>query len=461
MYITPPDTPSLTSRCVCAPPSRPRVWAHHSDAANRIEKAVGSFLEATRLGEWTQELHAACSWGDAVEVEALLKLTDMRWARLGSIPRVQRTRIRNRFDGLKSVLHSAAASGDEATVELLLSPTWAAQVDVVDLFGATPLHNSCSLGDSHLPVTRRLVAAGQGQRATLLGRRNLAGETALDLVVLARRSNMAGMGGAGAPDTFAQTAAFLLANGAPTDYPDEAKAAAAAAAAGAGSAGHRGLGLLPEQELIVAQAERREKEVLQRRRKERLSDPHYQFLFVAAEEKRRKEAEAVARAEAAARAAEREAERVVWDRRRMREEEDYSRQREHRDRELEKEREERAALAAANARQAELQNMAAEAERARRQSEAAARAEAERAAAEAAAKATADAERAARLRREQETLDRLARERAQRLQAEEDMALRRCVGVGVGVGVCCIEAATTLLNARLMLFSHVHTPQSC
>lgn len=393
------------------------LWrGHRCRKALRRERNAARILEAffthqamsTRLGEWTQELHAACTWGDAAEVEALLDCAEPRFMRLRSVPPMQRTRIRNRNDGLKSVLHSAAASGDVATVRLLVDR--GAEIDVVDLFGATPLHNSSALGDSRLGVTQELVRRAPPKgRKEFLDRANLADETALDVAVLSHRDS---------PGTHGKTVAFLQANGAATSFGDEAAAAAASDASTDGAA------VEPEM-LIVAQAERREKEVLQRRKRERLSDPHYQFLFVAAEEKKRHAAEAAARAERERRASQVEAARRVVDRERMLAEEEYSRLRELRDKEADRlaaqQRaiEDRARLELERARRREQQ------EADRLLQEAQARAAAEKAAAEAAARAAAEAEKAARMRKEQETLERLALERQERLKREEEAASRR------------------------------------
>ena len=397
---------------------RQRIHAERH-AARRLEHFLCGYIELRKLADWTQELHAACSWGDAAEAEALLRMSDMTWSRLGAIATGDRASIRNRVDGMKSALHAAAASGDVATVELLLTKPFSTKADVVDLYGATPLHNACALGDSHLGVTRLLVAS-VSNRAAFLNRQNVAGETALDLVVLGHQASVGSMPGGG----FQHTAAFLIASGASSVYIDEARSIAAAAT-NPSLRGNGGGSLVGEDQLLVAQVERREQEVLQRRKKERLSDPHYQFLFVAAQEKKRKAALAAERAARLERLRKLEAERLLVDRRRMQEEEEYSRRRAFRDREEDEARAERAAIARQAARDRELQRLALQQAAQRRAEEQAARQEAERAAAAVAAAEAAEAERAARLRREEETLERLARDRARRIKEQEEMVAHR------------------------------------
>lgn len=92
---------------------------------------------------------------------------------------------------------------------------------------------------------------------------NLAGETALDAAVNQHRHSGRGTG-------YERTVRYLLQTGAHTEFPDEAGTIAAAASKLADD--------VPHDVAVVLQAERREAEVLERRKRERMNDPHYQVM---------------------------------------------------------------------------------------------------------------------------------------------------------------------------------------
>lgn len=98
--------------------------------------------------------------------------------------------------------------------------------------------------------------------AEFVNRTTAAGETALDLVVNQRRNT----GRAG----FGRTARYLLQAGGRTQFTEEANKLAATA--------NQQEPDVPAEVAIVLQAEKREAEILQRRQRERMSDPHYQVL---------------------------------------------------------------------------------------------------------------------------------------------------------------------------------------
>ena len=104
-----------------------------------------------QLTDWVQDLNASSAWGDKSEVSQLLAMSTPEFRRLDSVvPPSERACILNRYDGMKSALHSAASSGSLETVQLLVSR--GARIDMADLMGATPLHSAALLGDSHLEV---------------------------------------------------------------------------------------------------------------------------------------------------------------------------------------------------------------------------------------------------------------------------------------------------------------------
>ncbi|RYG39934.1 ankyrin repeat domain-containing protein, partial [archaeon] len=156
-------------------------------AAHRIERAAHAHMRRRVLETWVQEVHAAAAWGDVDELRALFTCADSRFATLRDIPASSLVLIRSRYDGLKSVLHSAAASGNADAVAWLLS--LGADVRATDSLGATPLHKAASIGDSHLDVAKALILAAPAQTglssSAYASLSNAAGETALDVAVVA------------------------------------------------------------------------------------------------------------------------------------------------------------------------------------------------------------------------------------------------------------------------------------
>jgi myosin-5 len=240
-------------------------------AVKRIERAMLAYIRGKVLNAWVQEAHAAASWGECEELANLLSCAAPAWARLRDIPLRERARMRNRQDGMKTLLHSAAASGSLETVQLLVQA--GADHEAVDLVHATALHKAVAIGDSHLPVIRYLISlAGENPEAVAdyINRTNVMGETAVDVALAQYRG-----GGRREHD---DTVRLLLELG------------GVAKATGATREQIEALLRKPRGDaLLVQAAAARERELLERRARERRDDPHYQFLFVADQERAARE----------------------------------------------------------------------------------------------------------------------------------------------------------------------------
>jgi hypothetical protein len=264
---------------------RRRAYAAARRAARVIDASYYRIVIRRALERWTQDLHAAASWGDAAEVEAVLLCKRPEHARVASaVPSVaDRVRIRNRFDGLKTPLHTAAAGGGLEAVRVLVSR--GAEPGALDSFGSTPVHKAAAVGDAALPVLRALLGLFTNPGA-VANHPNAAGETALDAAVLAARNAPYGR------RDHDQTIRFLLSLGCATG------------ACGLTPAQAQLLADAPRpEEAAAAAAAMRERELMERRARERRDDPHYQLLFVGEAERRRREEAGVRRATATADAA--------------------------------------------------------------------------------------------------------------------------------------------------------------
>jgi len=252
-----------------------KAYRKQKRAVRIIEQAILQVINRRSLTKWVQDLHAAANWGDSKELEIILLCRRPEHYRIGqTIPNVgDRVKIRNRYDGFKSILHAAAAGGDVNAVKFLISR--GAEPGTLDSFGATPLHKAASMGDSHLPVLQLLASLFTNPKA-VLNHPNMAGETVIDTAIFSARNSGYGRR---EHDT---TIKFLLDGGSePT-------------VCGLSSGQVMNMVNAPKPgAMAAAAAAARERELLERRAKERREDPHYQLLFVSEAERKRK-AEAVA-----------------------------------------------------------------------------------------------------------------------------------------------------------------------
>lgn len=261
------------------------VFRRQKAAVQTIEDGWVRHATGNGLMDWTQELHAACAWGDFEEAEALLEMRRPELRRLRTVPMTERVRIRNRFDGMKTALHAAAVGGSIDIVRLLLDR--GADPTARDLFGSTPLHNSAAIGDSALEVTKVIVERAP-KGCNLAGVVNEGGQTPIDVAVGAAEEGAAMEDGS--EGGFRLTVAYLIDASGGRSAAD--RGALLDRVAAAEEEGRRDSLLAG-----VEAAARREAEILERRKKERRSDPHYQFLYVAEQERKRQEEEAIRREE--------------------------------------------------------------------------------------------------------------------------------------------------------------------
>ena len=159
---------------------------------------------ATRTQQFLNQMDYACSNGDTETAAALLACRDsefrcLRPLRAEVVPSVGGRRVAvNALVNLRdptfftSFLHSAAKSGNAATVQLLVDAK--AWVDVRDAALETPLHQTCSNGDPMLEVNRILLEHSTWRTGGPLVNAALEEQT---LRAAERRSS--GAGGAGSP----------------------------------------------------------------------------------------------------------------------------------------------------------------------------------------------------------------------------------------------------------------------
>ena len=153
-------------------------------SAKKVSRQLRQKVERRALDRWTLDLHGAAAWGKVDEVAALLRCDNPTYARVKSnVPMTERALIRNRFDGLKSVLHTASQSGDTACFKLLLqfTPKDSTLAPIRDLLGQTPLHKAVAFGDaSHGEIVHMLLEHRADVNAL-----NFNGETPLDTAISA------------------------------------------------------------------------------------------------------------------------------------------------------------------------------------------------------------------------------------------------------------------------------------
>jgi len=215
------------------------------------KKAMGSKLET-----WVQEAFSAASWGDNEHLKVLVTCSTPEWAVLREV-KSSLSNVRDRMDGMKTLLHVCAINGNSEGIQCLLEN--GALVDVMDSEGNTPLLRSTGCGDSHLAVSKKLVENCEKKvLVAMLNRVNAEQHSAMD-VALAEGSE--------SDDGSAETVKLLLNSGAKS---------------GKGTAQDKIKQTLANAEKKQRDKEeyeeRREKEMLEAARKERELDPHFQFM---------------------------------------------------------------------------------------------------------------------------------------------------------------------------------------
>ena len=287
-----------------------KAYRKEKSACRAINKWIIGNYRRWALREWVAEVFACASNGYAEDVAELLARTQDTYRWLRDIPQQNLARLRDPDDGFKTLMHAAALSGDLETTRLLVQV--GCSVEVADVTGATPLHKAAAIGDSHLPVVQYMVNLlpqtpdddAQARVASLSARYVLAdasgvpgapkrsvdieaawgkpyatrqlcfvntpsaaGETALDCAVSIQRSR-----GRREHD---DTMHYLLSVGGISHIMGSRDAV---------------MGLLQglqSDAAVAAAAAARERELLERRRLEREHNPHYQFLLVQEQERKR------------------------------------------------------------------------------------------------------------------------------------------------------------------------------
>mmetsp|Transcript_20530 Transcript_20530/g.43017 ORF Transcript_20530/g.43017 Transcript_20530/m.43017 type:complete len:1459 (-) Transcript_20530:62-4438(-) len=211
-----------------------------------------------KLEAWVQEAFTAASWGEIDPLKNLVNCSSKDWAVLRGVKK-DLCNVRDRMDGMKSLLHVVAINGNEKAVKLLIDG--GANVNVIDCEGNTPLHRSAGCGDTHLAVSKLLVEncskKSVGEMVNLVNGEKF---TALD-VALAE--------GAEGDEGSTETVKLLLKYGAQSA---------------------KGTGKGDVEKLIEVEKkkkqEKQEKEAkmeqlkLEAARQERERDPHFQFLKI-------------------------------------------------------------------------------------------------------------------------------------------------------------------------------------
>merc|ERR1719453_253086 len=123
-------------------------------------------------------MDSSAKLGHAEKISELLSLSPP-YDCLGHIPK---SMLVNMLDKayFTSFLHSAAKSGNLETVRILIGHN--GKVDVSDLVGDTPLHNSVALGDKALSVSKYMLDHSFNKQH-LLSRQNKAGQYPFDVAL--------------------------------------------------------------------------------------------------------------------------------------------------------------------------------------------------------------------------------------------------------------------------------------
>ena len=146
-----------------------------SDAARMIQKAYLDRLTQRKLAAWVTEAQRAATIADNDKLRSLL-LCEPPFERLLPLRR-ELIPVRGGGHGpyevvnglvnvrdpayFTTLLHAAAKSGNQETVQLLLDE--GASVDVWDAIHETPLHCSCNIGDTALATSQLLLEYSKAQ----------------------------------------------------------------------------------------------------------------------------------------------------------------------------------------------------------------------------------------------------------------------------------------------------------
>jgi hypothetical protein len=169
--------------------ARKNLQAHY-EKVGYVSKKLLEFWTTRKMQQWVFEAHASASCDDTPD--HLCHLLDYARHRttggsdyhmLRNIPDL--VNVRNRYEGMRTLLHAAARSGEISSVRLVIE--FGGKVDVRDSFGATPLHTSVEHGDSHLECSK-LLADSCADCVQLLNCRDLNGLSPADFAIRAGSS---------------------------------------------------------------------------------------------------------------------------------------------------------------------------------------------------------------------------------------------------------------------------------
>jgi myosin heavy subunit len=227
---------------------------------DQMASVIGGRLKkkqvSSKLELWIQEAFSAASWGDNDLLRTLISCSTPEWAVLRDI-KESLANVRDRMDGMKTLLHVCAINGNSDAIDLLVHH--GALCDVVDSEGNTPLIRSAGCGDSHLKTSELIVENCRAQfLVSMLNRVNGEQHSAMDVALSEGAESELGS---------AETVKLLLKAGAKS---------------GKGTAQDKVKQMLEDEERRKREKEemeeRREKEMLEAARKERELDPHFQFM---------------------------------------------------------------------------------------------------------------------------------------------------------------------------------------
>jgi len=230
---------------------------------DRASKLIGGAFQRkqieSKLEQWTKDAFGAASWED---FDLLKQLLDCgTGGDYVSLARIKHSlpNLRDRLDGMKTLLHVVSISGNKAGVDLLISRN--ADINVIDLEGDTPLHRSAGNGDTHLAVTKTLLEkCPKSDLKSMINRINIESITPLDIAL---------SDGAECEEGSAETVKILMAMGAKS---------------GTGTGLEEIKKQLEEEKARKAEKARRAKlnmtHANSSEREDREKDPHFQFLKV-------------------------------------------------------------------------------------------------------------------------------------------------------------------------------------
>ena len=139
---------------------------------------------AVKLEAWVTEAFSAASWGDLEPLKNLVDCSTPEWAVLRDVKQ-DLANVRDRMDGMKTLLHVTSINGNTDAVKLLIEK--GAVVNVIDSEGNTPLIRSAGCGDSHLAISKMLIENCKDTKS-MVNRINVEKLTALD-AAMAEGSN--------------------------------------------------------------------------------------------------------------------------------------------------------------------------------------------------------------------------------------------------------------------------------